>query len=59
MDDQKRGDDAEDHAPKPDRSKAKPSAAEKQDAPNYKERADEGRAIEVENVNSANDEGAG
>lgn len=55
----KRGDDAADHAPTPrpnDGSDASPSA--KQDAPNYDQRTDKGQALEVEDVNSANDEGA-
>ncbi len=57
MDDKERGDDAQDHAP----SAAKPTAAppsDKQDAENYEKRSDKGQAIEVDNLSSANDEGA-
>lgn len=59
MDDQKRGDDAADHAPKPQQSNTEPSPKQKQDAPNYNDKTDKGQAIEVEDVSSANDEGAG
>lgn len=57
MDDQKRGDDAADHAPRPDdepASKKQPSGL--QDAPNYEDRTDGDRAIKREDVSSANDE---
>jgi hypothetical protein len=59
MTDVKRGDDAEDHAPKPGAPAAKPETAggsAKQDAPNYEPRIDGGRAEPVEKMNSANDE---
>ncbi len=56
MDDKKRGDDAQDHAPKSPTGAVPPG--DKQDAPNYEKRTDKGEAIEVENLNSANDEGA-
>ncbi len=55
--DTKRGDDAQDHAPQPTGSKSQP-ADNRQDAKNYKDRTDGGEAIEVENMSSANDEGA-
>ena len=32
--------------------------SDKQEAPNYDKRTDKGEAIEVENLSSANDEGA-
>lgn len=50
MGDQKHGDDAADHAPRPGGDPAKPGKG-KQDAPNY-----DRREIEVEDVNPANDE---
>ena len=52
--DTKRGDDAQDHAPRPTRGKSE-TPGDKQDAKNYE--AEDG-AIEVEDVSSANDEGA-
>ncbi len=52
----KRGDDAQDHAPQPPRDKSV-TPGDKQDAKNYEQRKDDG-AIEVENLSSANDEGA-
>lgn len=57
MSDVKRGDDAADHAPKPTQT-GKPSETEsgKQDAPNYNNTVDGGRAEPVEDMNSANDE---
>ncbi|WP_158807141.1 hypothetical protein [Beijerinckia sp. L45] len=57
MNDVKRGDDAADHAPKPD-DKRTPTdkSSEKQDAPNYKTAVDGGRAEPVDGMNSANDE---
>jgi hypothetical protein len=59
MDDEKRGDDAGDHAPRPRESEPqrqqKPPAA-RQDAPNYEQTTDGGRAIESGNLTSANDE---
>ena len=53
----KRGDDAADHAPRP----VKPDAEHRpegrdQEAPNYDVTRKGGRSIEVEDVNSANDE---
>ncbi len=53
--DQKRGDDAADHAPRPG---GDPPATPKgkQDAPNYDKREDGGRAVPVEDLDSANDE---
>lgn len=58
MDDQKRGDDAADHAPRPGKNdKPGPTATnDKQDAPNYARREDGGRAVPTEDINSANDE---
>lgn len=57
MSDVKRGNDAGDHAPKPNQSDAKPPASsDKQDAPNSKDRVDGGRAEPVEKINAANDE---
>ena len=57
---QKRGDDAADHAPKPNTGGAPGAeagtAADKQDAANYDELKDGGRAVPTENMNSANDE---
>ena len=51
-----RGNDAQDHAPQP--KPGKPTEPnEKQEAANYEKR-DDGGAIEVDDVNSANDEGA-
>ena len=55
MDDQKRGDDAADHAPRPGGKAPKPAKG-KQDAPNYDAREDGGRDVPVEDVSSANDE---
>ena len=58
MDDKKRGDDAQDYTPASSaRTKAVPPS-NKQEAENYEERSDGGQAIEVENLSSANDEGA-
>lgn len=55
----KRGDDAQDHTASADAKKAATRPpADKQDAANYDERDDAGKAIPVENVSSANDEGA-
>jgi len=60
MDDQKRGDDAADHAPRPGGKPGKhppgTSPSGKQDAPNYDERADGDRAVPTEDLSSANDE---
>jgi hypothetical protein len=55
MDDQKRGDDAADHAPRPGGEPQKPKSG-MQDAANYDERDDGGRAIPDEDLSSANDE---
>ena len=55
MGDQKRGDDAADHAPRPG-GDPKPPPSGKQDAPNYDKREDGGRAVPVEDISSANDE---
>ena len=55
MDDKTRGDDAADHAPRPGGNPPKPDKG-KQDAPNYDEREDGGRAIPEEDLSSANDE---
>ena len=57
MDEKKRGDDAQDHAPAPSERAPSPAGGQ-QDAPNYDERTDGGRAIKVEDMSSANDEGA-
>ncbi len=59
MGDQKRGDDAADHAPRPDHEeRAKPPGpgGQPQDAPNYDKTTDGGRALDEEDVSSANDE---
>ena len=56
MADQHRGDDAADHAPKPNAPRDVPPVPDKQDAPNYKTKVDGGRAEPVETLNSANDE---
>lgn len=61
MVDDKRGDDASDHAPRPDHTaadKGKPATPDsgRQEAPNYAERNDGGRGVPAENLNSANDE---
>lgn len=59
MGDQKRGDDAADHAPQPkheERAKPPGPGGEKQDAPNYDKTTDDGQALEDKDVNSANDE---
>ena len=57
MSDVKRGDDAADHAPKPSDKDSDPKAtSDKQDAPNYKNAVDGGRAEPVDGMNSANDE---
>ncbi len=57
MDDQKRGNDAADHAPQPGREADKETSKNgRQDAPNYDDRTDGGRAIKREDVSSANDE---
>lgn len=61
MSEQKRGDDAGDHAPKPlQQDHAEPQQTKKQDAPNYRDRkkTEDGKAIKLEDVSSANDEGA-
>ncbi len=53
----KRGDDAADHAPRPvtpDREDRRESRD--QEAPNYDVSQKGGRSIEIEDVNSANDE---
>ena len=55
MDDQKRGDDAADHAPRPGGEAKKPETG-KQDAPNYDEREDGGRDMPLGDISSANDE---
>ena len=52
-----RGDDAQDHAPQPPQHKSV-TPGDKQDAKNYEERKGDDGAIEVENMSSANDEGA-
>ena len=54
----KRGDDAADHtaAAKGAETSRRPDA--KQDAANYETRTDDAQAIEVENLNSEDDEGA-
>lgn len=54
--DTKRGDDAQDHTPRPMKRDDSPVGV-KQDAENYEERGDQG-AIEIEDMSSANDEGA-
>ncbi len=53
----KRGDDAADHAPRPVKpdTEGRPKSPE-QEAPNYDVTQKGGRSIEVEDVNSANDE---
>ena len=57
MSDVKRGDDAADHAPKPsDKAKPPENGSDKQDAPNYKNAVDGGRAEPVDGMSSANDE---
>jgi hypothetical protein len=57
MSDVKRGDDAADHAPKPSDKDSDPKAtSDKQDAPNYKDAVDGGRAEPVDGMSSANDE---
>ena len=53
----KRGDDAQDHAPQPTQRKTK-TAGDKQDAGNYEERKGGDGAIAVEDLSSADDEGA-
>lgn len=63
MPDKIRGNDAQDHVPKPGATAGgpgvKPSVPSgKQDAPNYANRVDGDGAIEVENLSSADDEGA-
>ena len=58
MDDKTRGDDAQDHAPKQPASNRPAEDDKKQDAPNYDKRTDQGRAIKVDDMSSANDEGA-
>ena len=58
MEDKQRGDDAQDHAPKPNSGASAAPPSDKQDAANYEKRTDKGEAIEVENLSSANDEGA-
>ena len=54
--DTKRGDDAQDHTPQPTGDRTT-TPGHKQGAENYEERADDG-AIEIEDMSSANDEGA-
>lgn len=59
MSEQKRGDDAGDHAPRPQApasDKAPPKPPPEQGAANYQRRRDDARAIEREDLNSANDE---
>ncbi len=57
MPDQNRGDDAADHAPKPNQSSETPkTGADKQDAANYADRIDKGAAEPAGKINSANDE---
>ena len=58
MDDKKRGDDAQDHTTGALAHTKAVLPGDKQEAVNYEERADGGQAIEVENLSSANDEGA-
>ena len=59
---QKRGDDAADHAPRPtvdakvDGEKAKPGVPDGQDGANYRDLKDGKRAVPLEDMNSANDE---
>ncbi len=57
--DTKRGDDAQDHAPQPKQHEGVASG-DKQEAANYEQRTDDDGdgAIEVDNMSSANDEGA-
>ena len=57
MDTKKRGNDAQDHAPQPKQDKRE-TPGDKQDATNHEGREDDDNAIEVENMSSANDEGA-
>ena len=59
MDDVKRGDDAADHAPKSEKGEVPGSPQDTQDAANYDDRTDGGRALETDDVSSANDQGAG
>ena len=62
MADQRRGDDAATHAPKPRDGASRPSndrtsgAPARQDAPNYDRRIDGGLAEPTDALNSANDE---
>ena len=58
MPDQKRGDDAADHAPRPKEGidGKTPQVPEKQDGPNYNKITDGGRAMKDEDLSSANDE---
>ena len=58
MDDKQRGDDAQDHTPMAKSGSGAAPPSDKQDAVNYEKRTDKGQAIEVENLSSANDEGA-
>ena len=58
MDDKQRGDDAQDHTSMAKGGSGSALPDGKQDAPNYEKRTDKGEAIEVENLSSANDEGA-
>ena len=58
MDDKQRGDDAQDHTPMSKSGSGAAPPSDKQDAANYEKRTDKGQAIEVENLSSANDEGA-
>ena len=55
--DTKRGDDAQDHAPKPSRRETV-TLDRKPEEGTDEERSDHHGAIEVENMSSANDEGA-
>lgn len=55
----KRGDDAEDHAPRPEAPRSNetpPKPPAEQGAANYQRRRDDAAAIEREDLNSANDE---
>ena len=58
MDTKKRGNDAQDHTAAAAAHTAAAPPDDKQEAANYEKRTDKGEAIEVENLSSANDEGA-
>ena len=58
MSNKKRGDDAQDHTPAAAAHTTAAPPDDKQEAANYEKRTDAGEAIEVENLSSANDEGA-